>query len=108
MTLEEIKNILTGIQGFTNKVAYWAFPERAAPTLPFICFYEHGYDSMSADGINFYNAKQITVELYTENKLTETESKVETALTSAELFYTKSEEWLESEECWMITYEIEV
>lgn len=108
MTLAEVKTMLTGITGFTNKVAYYAWPEGQAPALPFICFLETGENTFSADGVVYSSAKQIQIELYTKAKSTTDEVLVETALTNNGLFYTKDETYLDDEKCWMITYSLEV
>ena len=34
----DIATMLNSIQGFTDKVAYYAFPEEQAPALPFSCY----------------------------------------------------------------------
>lgn len=108
MTLPEIKTLLEGISGFDKKVVYYAWAEGQAPPLPFIVYFEEGINPMSADGINYYNAKQITIELYAQNKDLTSEAAVEAALTAAGIFYSKIEEYLEDEKVFETIYEIEV
>ena len=108
MTLEEIKALLEGIEGFADKVAYYAWPVGEVPELPFLCYLETGADNFGADNKVYYSARSVDVELYTQNKSSSSEALVEAALTGAEIFWKKSEEYIDDEKCWMITYEIEV
>lgn len=108
MTLAEVKTLLEGIAGFSNKVVYNAWPEGEAPALPFLVFLETRENPMPADGITYYASKDIAIELYTDKKDPTTEALVETALTTAGIFYTKSEEYLNDERCFFTLYEIEV
>ena len=112
MTLEEIANMLTSIQGFADKVTYYAWPENDSlhppPPLPFICYWETGSDNYNADGIAYYPVKQIDIELYSRFKDPVSEAAIEAALTTEGLIYDKSCDYIESESCYMTTYEIEV
>lgn len=103
MRLEEFCDILktTGMP-----VAYRAFPEKDAPKLPYICYLNPEDNNFAADGRVFFSAKEIQVELYTKNKDVETEEKVEQALSS--FFFTKTENYIDSEKCYQILYELEV
>lgn len=87
-------------------VAYRVFPEGDAPPLPFVVYYENGERNFPADGENYYNVKQITVELYTEQKDSAAEKKVENAIDFA--VWEKTEEYIDSEKCFQIVYYLEV
>jgi hypothetical protein len=108
MTLEEVKTILEGIEGFEDKVTYYAWPVNEAPALPFLCYVENRAQNFGADNKVYYSAREIAVELYTETKSPEDEALVEAALTAEDIFWTKEEEYLDDEQCWMITYTIGV
>ena len=103
MTLAEIKTMLetTGLP-----VAYSAFPEGAAPLLPYICYVVTGSNNFVADGIVYQPVQAIDIELYTRQKDPESESAVEAAL--AALPWEKTELYLDDEKCVQVTYEIEV
>lgn len=103
MTLEELKGILqtTGLP-----VTYRAWPENEAPALPFLCFLYEGSNNVYADGEVYYTSCYVRVELYTATKSPETEALVETAL--AGFHWDKSEVYISTERCYLITYEIEV
>lgn len=105
MTLEELRAIL---KASGLPAAYRAFRENSAPPLPFICYQETGSDNTGADGIVWFSARQVDVELYTAYKDPEAEQKVEAALTAAGIYYDKYETYIDSEKMYQITYEIEV
>ena len=101
--MEELVNSLkdTGIP-----VTYLSFPEKKAPPLPFLCYYCTDYNNLFADGTVYFSSANVTVELYTLLKSPETEKTVEAAL--AEYHWKKNETYINTERCYMITYEIEV
>lgn len=103
MTLEELSNRLvsTGLP-----TTYRAWPENAAPSLPWICYLVSYSNNFAADGQVYFPINHIQIELYTKLKDPEAESKVETALHT--LFWEKTETYLESQKCFKILYEIEV
>ena len=88
--------------------AYLQFPEDNAPPPPFICYYYTGDNDLKADDINYQKIRQLTIELYCDNKNFTLESAVESALTSNGFVYTKYEEYIDSEKMYMTTYEMEV
>lgn len=103
MTLEEVKVLLetTGIP-----VTYRAWPEKAAPPMPYICYLVAYSSNFGADNVVYHPINHIQIELYTELKDPDTEDKVEQALSS--LFWEKTEEYIDTERCYQIIYEIEV
>lgn len=103
MTLEELENQLK-TTGFP--VTYRAWPEKKAPPLPFICYLVAYSNNFSADSEVYHKTDHIQVELYTKLKDPEAEGKVEQALSS--FFWEKTEEYIDSEKCYQILYEIEV
>ena len=89
--------------------AYLQFPEDgSAPPPPFICYYYTGDNDLKADNVNYQKIRQLTVELYCDNKNFTLESAVESALTSNGFVYSKYEEYIDSEKMYMTTYEMEV
>lgn len=103
MELKEIEEILetTGLP-----VTYYAWPEKAAPPLPYICYLATYSNNFSADGFVYIPINHIQIELYTKLKEPATEDKVEQALSS--LFWEKTETYIDTERCYQILYEIEV
>lgn len=108
MAINDIFNILNGVQGFNGKVAYHSFPVGNAPDLPFICFLTTDTNSFSADGINYYDANHYQIELYSKMKDITSESTIESTLKANGLFYTKGCIYLDDEKVYQTIYEIEV
>ena len=108
MTLKELNAALQSISGFDKKVAYRAFPVGKAPKLPFICYLCTNTDNFFADGKTFRVIQGVDVELYTAKKDITTEGLVENKLNECGLGWQKYEEYLDSEDCYMITYSTEV
>ena len=106
MTALQLSCILETIPGFCGRVAMNAFPEGEAPDLPWIVYRQTSANRFLADNRVFYSSPVFAIELYTEVKSPETEAALESALASAELIWTKEEEYLDSERCYMITYTV--
>lgn len=105
MTLEEILAVLDST-GFP--VAYRAFPKGKAPETRYICYLTPGSSNFFADDSVYWKISQIRVELYTNQKDPEAEQIVENALASASIPWEATEVYIESENMYQITYEIEV
>ena len=88
--------------------AYHHFAEGEAPRPPFLLFLSPGEDTFGADNIMYHSFKRLNIELYTDEKSPETEKAVEEVLTSHDIFYSKSEIWIEREMLYEILYEMEV
>lgn len=106
MTLQGLYTVLNSIVGFENKVTYRAFPVGAAPELPFICYMATDTDNLMADCEVYQVVQGCDIELYTENKDVLSETAVENALNAAKLPWEKFEEYLDDQQCYMITYEV--
>ena len=103
MQLDEFKEKLAACG---LPLAYRSFPEGAAPPLPYVVYYAPNETNFAADGENYFNIKQIIVELYTRNKDVASEASVEQALAFA--IWDKTEEYIEAEKCYQIVYNLEV
>lgn len=103
MTLKEFKDILENA-GFPVTYHFW--PERKAPSMPYICYYISDSDNFAADGMVYYPVNRVQVELYTELKDTDAEAALETALAS--FYWNKTETYIDTEKCYQVAYEIEV
>ena len=90
--------------------AYDHFAEGESPDPPFICYLIPGSDNFAADGKVYHRLSPVHLELYTDSKDTVTEAKAETVLDTHEIFYNKTETWIESEKLYevMYTFETEV
>lgn len=105
MTHEEVMQMLedTGIP-----FAYDHFAEGESPDPPFICFLFPGSDNFSADNVVYAEFQNLNIELYTDEKNTELEDKVEEVLNAHELFWNKSEVWIETEKLYEVLYQMTV
>ena len=106
MTLKDLNTALNAIPGFDKKVAYRAFPVGKAPKLPFICYLCTNTDNFAADDYVWQIIQGIDIELYTAKKDEKSEKAVEDKLNELELVWDKYEEYIDSENCYMITYSV--
>ena len=87
--------------------AYDHFAEGESPNPPFITFLLPGSDNFAADGKVYLKINEVHIELYTDEKNPETEALVEAVLDAHEIFYDKSEVWIESEKLYEVLYSFE-
>ena len=87
--------------------AYDHFAEGESPVPPFITFLLPGSDNYAADGKVYLKINEVHIELYTDEKNPETEALVEAVLDAHEIFYDKSEVWIESEKLYEVLYSFE-
>lgn len=104
MTLADVYTMLTGISGFTGKVAYRQFPVGQAPALPFICYLDTSTNNFIADNKVYAVIQEIDVELYFEFKDTTSEGLIEAALNANNIIWEKYEEYLRDEEVYEVIY----
>ena len=105
--MDELVRIITEMN---IPFAYDHFAEGESPDPPFICYLIPGSDNFAADGKVYHHLSPVHLELYTDFKDTVTEAKVETVLDTHEIFYNKTETWIEPEKLYevMYTFETEV
>ena len=105
MTYKEVATLIsnTGIP-----YAYDHFEEGNAPPPPFICFFFDGSGDMSADNTNYQKIRPLTLELYTDNKDFSTEETVEAALNGADLVFSRSETYIDSEKLYEVVYSTDI
>ena len=84
--------------------AYDHFAEGESPDPPFITFLLPGSDNFAADGKVYWKITEVHIELYTDEKNPETETLVEAVLDAHEIFYDKTEVWIESEKLYEVLY----
>lgn len=108
MTLSDIYTMLNGITQFADKVAYRAFPVGNAPQMPYICYLSTNSNNFFADNKVAQKAESVDIELYTDTKDIASEELVEEKLNANNLPWEKTETYIDSEQCYQITYTIEV
>ena len=104
MTLKDLNTALNSISGFSKKVAYRAFPVGKAPKLPFICYLCTNTNNFNADDEVYQIIQELDIELYTAKKDEASEMAIEAMLAEYHLSWDKYEDYLDSENCYMITY----
>lgn len=103
MTLAELKAQLKSL-GYP--VAYRQFKDRKIP--PYIAYLDTTDSDVMADNHNFVDVRNIDIELYTAEKDPATEAEVEGLLKVLGIPYLRYEDYLETEELFKITYEIQL
>ena len=88
--------------------AYDHFAEGESPNPPFICYLLPNSDNFAADGRVYYKIDGVHIELYTDYKNTELELKVEEVLDRYNIFYNKSEVWIDSEKLYEVMYQFDM
>ena len=88
--------------------AYDHFAEGEAPDPPFLLFLFPASENFSADNIAYVKFKTLHLELYTEKKDPVLEEQIETILETHELFWSKSEVYIDSERLYEILYTLTV
>ena len=108
MTLQDLNTALNSIPGFDKKVAYRAFPVGKAPKLPFICYLCTNTNNFVADNFVYKVVQEVDIELYTAKKDEKSEQAIESMLNENSIVWEKYEDYLDSEDCYMISYTITI
>ena len=87
--------------------AYDHFAEGESPNPPFITFLLPGSDNFAADGKVYWKISEVHIELYTDQKDPDLEEQVEDVLDAHDVFYDKTEVWIESEKLYEVLYAFE-
>lgn len=79
-------------------VTYYEFDTEKdeIPQLPFISYYCTRSDNKGADNITYFKSQHVNIELYTQKKDTELESKISDLLDSNEIFYDTEDVFISS------------
>lgn len=106
MNLIELKTIL---EATGYPVAYSHFVESEndpVPAPPFICYLVVYSSNFSADNSMYYPIQNVQIELYTDHKDLEAESKLEAVLNENEIPFATTETFIESESLFQKIYEM--
>lgn len=104
MELNELRQILSAVY----PTAYWSFPEKQAPAMPYLVYFEESSDNFGADNRVYHHFKNISVELLTKDKDPSAEANVENALDAAGIYWEKTETHLDDEDAYEVIYSMEV
>lgn len=105
MTHEEVMQMMEEMK---ISFAYDHFAEGESPDPPFICFLFPGSENFAADDVVYMEFSNLSIELYTDEKDPELEDRVEAVLNAHEIFWNKSEVWIESEKLYEVLYQMTV
>ena len=89
-------------------VVYYSYPDAVNLPVPFIVYRIQSYADEDADNVNWTQIGNVEIGLYTKDKDFDSESKLEDVLTAHDLYFDKSESYLENEELFGVLYEVEI
>lgn len=106
MKLEELKIILEE-SGFPVAFSHFVDAEnQPLPFPPFICYLTTFSSNFSADNSIYYPIQNVQIELYTDKKDVDAESRVEAVLNANEIPFASTETFIESEDLFQKIYEV--
>ena len=105
MTYSEILEMLEEAK---IPLAYDHFAEGESPDPPFLVFLFPSSNNFSADGKVYQRIDALHIELYTDRKQPDLEAHLEAVLDAHDVFYEKTETWIESERLYEVLYSTEV
>ena len=103
MTHNEVFEVL---EELSLPIAYDHFAEGESSDPPFLCFLYPRNHPTGADNTVYYQLHELDIELYTDAKDPVLEQRVERLLTEHEMFFHKSEVWIEEEKMYEVLYEV--
>lgn len=103
MTHNEVFEVL---EELSLPIAYDHFAEGESPDPPFLCFLYPRNLPTGADNTVYYQLHELDIELYTDAKDPVLEQRVGRLLTEHEMFFHKSEVWIEEEKMYEVLYEV--
>ncbi|WP_418968449.1 hypothetical protein [Alloscardovia omnicolens] len=101
-------DIVKLIQSLGLPFAYDHFAPGAAPDPPFICYFTPETHPFAADGRIYLQVNLWNIELYTNQKDPKLEALLEEKLAAAEIFFEKSEVYIEHEHLFLVLYSFEM
>jgi len=105
--INELQDLLDLLTEIGIPFAYDHFAEGESPEPPFITYLLPGNNNFAADGRAYLKVDVVHIELYTDKKDPMLESQVEAVLDAHDIFYEKSEVWIESEKLYEVLFTFE-
>ena len=96
------------MHGINLPFAYHHFAQGESIDPPFVVYLFPNSENFSADGKVYFKKEDVNLELYTDKKNVSLEEKIEDILDSHDIFYNKSEVWIESEKLYEVLYEFQM
>lgn len=101
-------DIVTMLEAANLPLAYDHFAEGESPDPPFLLFLNPSDEVFGADNIVYQSFPEINVELYTNKKDPELEKQIEDIFTQHEVYFLKTESWIDSEKLYEVLYELTI
>lgn len=105
MTPQEVNGM---IESVGIPAAYYQFADGTGQGTPFLCFFYGNSNDFGADNANYVRVERLYIELYTDVKDFELERRIESILSSYELFFVRSETYIDEERMHETIYETEL
>ena len=104
--MNDIQSLYDKLTQIPIPFAYNNFPKDETPAMPYGVYSTSRANPFYADGKVYFVFGHLQVELHTKHKRPGLERKIENALEG--FAWTKDEEYLSDEKCYVFTYELEV
>ena len=95
---------MTIVQEIGLPNAYDHFAEGESPQVPYLLYLIPGNNNFPADNKAYFKVDEVHLELYTDCKNPTAEQQVESVLDAHDIFYDRSETWIESEKLYEVLY----
>lgn len=105
MTPQEVNGM---IESVGIPAAYYQFADGTEQSTPFICFFYGNSNDFGADDTNYVRVERLYIELYTDAKDFVLERRIESILNDHDLFFTRSEVYIDEEHLHETIYETEL
>lgn len=105
MAKELVEEILNEV-GLPYRYHHFETEEAVEP--PFVCWIVPGSENFAADGKVYFQTDNVNIELYTDFKDFELEEKIEAVLDQKEIYWEKTEVYIESERLYEVIYELSI
>lgn len=102
------EDVIAMMEEIGLEFAYSHFAEGEAPDPPFICFLYPNSENFGADDSVYFPMTALDIELYTDLKDPALETAVEAVLGNHDIFWEKTEVWIESEKLYEVCYSVTV
>ncbi|MDO5018814.1 MAG: hypothetical protein Q4E02_05880 [Lagierella massiliensis] len=103
-----MKKLISLIEEMGLPYAYSHFAKGESPKPPFLVYLFPKNRHFGADGVVYYKNTEVDLEVYTDKKDLALERKIEGILDREQIYYEKSEVWIESERLYEVLYEFTI
>lgn len=103
MQYEDVKAML---EEADLPLAYDHFAEGESPDPPFLIFTNPAADNFAADDVVYATFDEFNVELYTDRKNPKLEKRLQKIFNEYDIYWNKTETYIESERLYEVLYEL--